>query len=231
MAEDEKTSDDPIDQYLVGSLAQWAKGKRLSELEVVVDAEDIPCFADTIERYDFVKKVAVEHEVYLRVPPMRELAIAKVESLRALAALAQRDPQTFDIEAAIKIYGSGHVDHRENLHVLARAIRKRRDPKEPYMTPDNLERCHPVAALWTTMEKLSHYRKMLDMRISDEGLQDERLFWGIVAAMAKGNTTSPFAAIDGPAQDSFLLSMARRLIEYRTKLSSLPSSESSTSTG
>jgi hypothetical protein len=218
---------DPLDAVIVGPLANWAKGKTLAELEVVVD-DNVPCFADVIERYDFDSKKLVEHKVYFRVPPMTELAIAKAESLRALAKIAERDPKTFDMEAAARVFGTGHVEHRENLHVLARALRKRRDAREAYMTPENLELCHPVAALWTAMAKLAHFRTLQDMRITEEGVKDERTFWALVAAMAKRGNLSPLVAIDGPGQDSFLLSMAVRLIEFRTKPSSLQSAASST---
>lgn len=224
----------PLDQMVVGNLATWAKGRKLEDLEVVEGSDGAPYFPDHVTRFDFKKKQLVDVQVYVRVPGETEMAKARIAALAYTAALAGRKVQDFDEAAAIRVFGEARFRQLDGLFVLERALHKRKDPGSdpvPYMTAENLEQCHPPPALWAALDRVGHYRRMLDTRLSADQLSDPRVFWEAVAHLAKRQDPSFLAVIAGDVLPSFMLTMASELHRYRTESSSPPSSASSTSTG
>lgn len=224
MSDKTKTEDDPYEALAVGELAKWARGRSLAELEATV-LDDEPLFDGVITRFNFDKKSREEIPVLLRIPAGLEIAAARVEALTYMQKLAGRSGWTW--EDAHKFFGPVNVEHIENLHILAIAIRRRSDPKRQYMTPAMLDKMHPNTALAQVFEQLGRLKRDSDMRLNVEEVQDERSFWGMVAAIAKSGGLGPLVVTDTLGGERFTICMAQRLYEYRTAQLSPPSSERS----
>jgi hypothetical protein len=221
---------DPLDAIIVGEFGRWAKGKTVENLEIVIENGE-PLYPDAICKIDFEKRALVDHPVYLRVPSQLEMVQARVEALGFLADLVKIQRDKFDEETAIKFFGRAQFEHTENLFILERSIRRRGDPKRVYMIATELDRNHPAPALMATLDKLAALRKIVDARLTEAELTDEKTFWSVVGGIAKTGNLSPLVVIAGQDLDSFLTSMGVRLWSFQTASSSPPSSESSTSKG
>jgi hypothetical protein len=221
---------DPLDAIIVGEFGRWAKGKTVENLEIVIENGE-PLYPDAICKIDFEKRALVDHPVYLRVPSQLRDGPGARRGAR-LPGRPRQDPRDkFDEETAIKFFGRAQFEHTENLHILERSIRRRGDPKRVYMIATELDRNHPAPALMATLDKLAALRKIVDARLTEAELTDEKTFWSVVGGIAKTGNLSPLVVIAGQDLDSFLTSMAARLWSFQTASSSPPSSESSTSTG
>lgn len=219
---------DPLDEILAGGLGEWFKGRKLEDLEIQEIGGE-PLFPDTITRIHFEEKKLYEVPVYMRIPPPRERALARVSALFWLANQAKRDPKSFVWADALAIFGEKYAQEAEQIEILALALRRRNDPSQQYMTPELLQKSHPAPALWDAFSRMEAWRSMTDLRINELEL-DERRVWAIVAAVAKADNVGPLVVTDGPGMLTFIVTMAKLLHAYRTTPPSQPSAESSTST-
>lgn len=213
---------DPISGLVVGSLAEWVRGKTLAELVAIEVGED-QFFPETIARFDFKAKTIIDVPVMLRIPTMLEMAACKARSMRWLCRHAEQEFAGWDHAKACSFFGEHHVEHVENVFILSDAIRRREQPTTGYMSPEQLDKMHPVPAIATTMAKLKALRDLLDTRISADDVVEEGVLWACVAAIAEKGNLSPLVGIAPLGQNALLLSIACRLDAYRRAQSS-PSS-------
>jgi hypothetical protein len=223
-------SADVLDEVLAGGLAKWFEGRKLEDLEIrELDGEAL--FPDTITRIDFSTRKLFDQQVFMRVPQPFELARARIEALVWMATEAKRDAKSFGWDDAERLFGKVYAEQIENICVLARALRKRSDPTMQYMTPENLQKCHPTPALWDAFNRLSMWRKQTDLRLTEEEIAKPDVFWRVIAAVAKAGHPGPLVVTDGLGVETFIVTSARQLHAYRMAQSSQPSAESSTSKG
>lgn len=220
---------DALDEILAGGLGKWFEGRSLAELEVT-ELNGEPLFPDTITRLDLVNKKLFDCPVYMRITQPWEEARARVSALSWMATESKRDPRSFSWTDAVGIFGEAHANHIEIIEVLSRSLRKRKDPSQVYMTPENLQACHPAPALVDAFNRIAIWRKFVDVRVSETEMKDPDVFWRFVAAVAKAGHVGPLAATDGPGAEICIVTMASQLHASRMQQSSQPSAESSTST-
>ncbi len=221
-------ADDPFKGYLIGSMADWVRGKELEDL-MMVELDNEQLLPETLYRWDFGKRQLIEAKVLVKVPSTLDSARGRIDALAALAALAKRDVSNFTPDDAVKLFGQPRWVQAERLYLYARLLRRRDRPKQQYMLAELLDECHPPQALEELDIRAAEKFRLLDRRLKVEELGDsEGMFWALVEAIAKRRNLGPLAVFAGLDLDSFVTFMADQLATFRTKLSSLESSSSST---
>lgn len=211
LASDSNTS---LDEILAGGLGEWFKGRSITDAAIVMCDEEA-LFPDVITGIHFADRQLFDCPVYMRVPLPHELARARVSALSWMATEAKRDPRSFSWADAVGIFGDERVEEIEHIEVLARGLRKRAKPEQQYMTPENLQKCHPAPALYCAFNRLSLWRRMSDLRVSDAAPLDDELFWRAVAAVAKAGHLGPLMVVDPGALDKFIQAIASQLQSFR----------------
>lgn len=221
----------PFDGILVGSLKEWARGKRLADL-LLSQVGDEQFIRERLVRYDFVHKSLGEVEVLVKVPSQKDFVRARVEALEALAKETKRDVKTFGTDDAIRLFGTQRWDSFELVYLYARLLRRVDNPAQSYMIAPLLDECHPPAALKELDTRVTEAIKLMDRRLDlDDIGENEAVFWAVVRAIAEGQNLSPLAVIAGHALDSFVIFMALQLATLTAKQSSEPSAPSSNASG
>lgn len=180
---------------------EWLQGKTIEDLDVVENSNRL-LFADTIKRKG-PKGQLIEEQVRVRVPRMDDQVKARIEAVD----MARKFKIDRDKDADL-------FEEFETIAMLSRCIREKDDPHGQAYTFDQLYTGYDANSLYDIWNRIQHYNKMTDPRLSDPDIQDV-----VVAAMgiAKKKNLSPLIGIAGSDLDSFVISMASLLATYLTQ--------------
>lgn len=216
MAEDKDPAGEPFDGILIGSMKDWVKGRALADLETCEVGTDT-LIAETILRYHFGRKEVYEEKVWVKLPTTMLLMKARVAALDYVAKEAKRDPAKFDEKEAVAILGESEWAHVERLFIFERILFKRRDAKKQYMLAHFIDECHPTQALLELDGRIGTYRAMLDRRLGAEAIENEPIFWAVTHGIAAKGNLGPLVFIAGREHESYIVSLASRLVKSQQK--------------
>lgn len=199
----------------------WLKGKTIEDLNVIEFGGRL-LFPDKILK---ARKGGGFDEVpvMVRVPRMPETAKARAECVELCRKL--------------KLDREKDADQFEELDLLCQlsyALRAKDEPHPQFMPVEELiGRLDPktgestgfdVASLHDVWGRSDVYRKLIDPRIVNPSVEDVLT---AADAMARTRNISPLPAIAGADVDSFVITMAVLLTNFRTELLRLQSQTSS----
>jgi hypothetical protein len=130
-----------------------------------------------------------------------------------------------NLESARGLVGDLTFDEMDTVCLLATCILRREPPHAPRHPYLILDATYPRPSLYELWYRLEFWMRQEDPRAA---VLTEDGFWTVVANVARVRNTSPLVAIGGSELDSFLVSMASRLHDFRTRKPGSPSSEIST---
>lgn len=181
-------------------------GLTFAELEIVNHASGRLLFPEVLRRRDKTGKV-IETKVRVWAPTPEDHIQARVDA-REVASRRKLDrKEDRDIFEQI-----------EQVCLLARAIRTYEAPHSQYCDADELA-TFSEGSLNDIKEKINAFKAAEDPRHPEV---DEENFWAIVQAVARGATLHPLTDIDGRAQFSCIVRMAREACRSPANKSSAP---------
>ena len=196
---------------------EWLKGKTLADLDAI-EFHGRLLFPDVVKR---AKSDGTFEEVpvLVRVPRHPETLEARVEA----AALFKKRGLDRDKDSDL-------FDEYETLAILARCMRDPKPPHDQHAPIDWLlsgdpDKGYDLPSLFEVWEHMKLYQALMDPRITEPTQED---VVAAVLAIDRVRNLTPFAAIAGPALDSFVISMAVLLASYLRHSSSSRSTETST---
>lgn len=182
---------------------RWLSGDDFAGL-AAIEVDGRVHFPASLKKRDKTGKV-VEEPVMLRVIRTEERAKARHEARKWLTELELDQDKDSD-----------QLESLDMSCILARAIRSAKEPYEQHMTAKDLIRSYDTSTLSDIWDRHNELDRRMNPRPT---VIDEATINAMIGALAKAGHLGPLAAIDGPAQDSLVLSMAKRLRTSQTSSS------------
>ena len=204
-------------------LCEWLKGKSNDELDII-EFGARAAYLIHIDRRN--PRTGEREQVKVRVLATNHVdkCKARIDALRwcqTLAGLKERP----NWAEACAIFGEVYVDELDTVCLVARLCRDHDAPEHQHQHYEALDQLYGRASIIALWERLCLLEDWTDPRISD--MSDEE-FWAAVTAIDRVKNSSPLVAIAGAERDSFVTSMATRLLSFRTRKSPSGSGETST---
>jgi hypothetical protein len=205
-----------------GSLA-WISGKTLEELDAIEHGGAL-LFRDAF-RTKNKRGEEVLTPVLVSPPTRRDRAEARIDAIRYVADLCKSKAIRTVPEAQTAI-GAEVFEDIDTISIIARCCYEPKEPSQRAYMLDILIDSFPSATLADMWERINHYAHLVDPRVPEPLSHDE--FWAYAKAIAKAGNVGPLVVMREDTQRGFVISMARRLIEFRELASSSTSSATST---
>jgi hypothetical protein len=204
-------------------LRSWLQGKTGDDLDVI-EFGPRPAYLEHIVRRN--PKSGERESVAVRIcaPTHVDRCRARIEALEWVQKLARLDKRPTWQEAC-DVFGPVYVDELDTVCLVARITRDHDAPEHQHRGYEALDELYGRASVMDLWERINVLDAWTDPRATELSEDD---FWAVVATIDKVKNTSPLAAIAGGARDSFVTSMASRLLNFRISKSPSPSGATST---
>jgi hypothetical protein len=202
-----KRREAPPEWKPISAAGRWFANKDAAALDML-ERDGRFYYDDCVERVEPGTGERKEIRVRVGAPTHHEKMKARIDALDIVKRLAKLSSRP-TMEEAEKLIGSGYFDQVDTICLLARCIRDHDDPAHQYMTPEDLDHYHSAGSLSALWERLNWYANREDPQLEEV---DETTFWDMLRAIDKRRDCSPLLVIAGRARDTFIVSMASRLL-------------------
>lgn len=208
------------------SAPAWFAGKTIDDLRAIEHGGRV-LIPEALVTLD-PRGVERREEILVRVPNDMERAQARVDAIalvRRLARDGSPDAKVLTVDDARAAVGADVFENIDTAALLVRAIHEAKEPHGRAYLLDIFLTSWPASTWMALYDRLDFYARLYAPRFAS---LTEAEFWGMTREIARVRNLSPFAVIDGYAQNEYVVRLAEVAWSSRTPRSPSASPETST---